>query len=253
MKNHDSKKGRLVTIVLAARDHLAQLDEALAREIVSLVDAWASGAVVDVAGAERDMWRYASDALARRSFLTDDLLLRPEWTTESLADARIAVSAHALLCNAAAALCAAARLADEGARANHADDDAPHARLVARAAMDAVKCAALAASEESRRTPAKPANALSEAVVFTDYHAGPYRPYRGMFRTVDSDQPVRAADLIGALAVQVGACDGDEIVVTVHLSGRRPFGDRKVRCVVSGAYEREPESGKSKRTDADRR
>ncbi len=79
--------------------------------------------------------------------------------------------------------------------------------------------------------------------VVTDYHAGTRdRPYRNILRRTIDDESVRAVDAVECAIEAAGAVDGDEITIIVVKTGRRPFGDRKVRWVRPHAYEREPET-----------
>jgi len=82
-------------------------------------------------------------------------------------------------------------------------------------------------------------------VVLVSYHADGSTPYTGMLHDEADNslgQAARGSPLRRAIAAS-GAADGDEIEVRVVRTGRRPFGDRKVRLVAPHKYERE-ESGR---------
>jgi hypothetical protein len=55
----------------------------------------------------------------------------------------------------------------------------------------------------------------------------------------DDDGP--QASFLEKLFREAGVKDGDEFELLVRKTGRRPFGDRKVRLVKPHSYEREPE------------
>jgi hypothetical protein len=56
-----------------------------------------------------------------------------------------------------------------------------------------------------------------------------------------TDSPIDLAAAVIKAAQTLGATDGDELEVIVRRTGRRPFGDRRVRFVGPSAYRREPE------------
>jgi hypothetical protein len=83
--------------------------------------------------------------------------------------------------------------------------------------------------------------------VLTDYfdEVFGHRPYMGMLHGED-DQPTRADVVLERAVHLAGARDGDEIMVVVLKTGRRPFGRRRVRYVEPHKYEREPSVVKSR-------
>lgn len=74
-------------------------------------------------------------------------------------------------------------------------------------------------------------------LVKTCYWCGDHASYR-VFRD-EEDRRVDLGKLINNMASESGAVDGDEIILSVRKSGRRPFGDRRVRLVRPHTYERE--------------
>jgi hypothetical protein len=80
--------------------------------------------------------------------------------------------------------------------------------------------------------------------VVTDFYAGDdgHRPYQGVLREPRTDREVSSRDAIAALCRRAGAEDGDEVEIIVRKTGRRPFGDRRVRLVAPHSYERERRS-----------
>lgn len=79
-------------------------------------------------------------------------------------------------------------------------------------------------------------------VVLTDYHSGARVPYENIPRDPVTDDVLDWNRQDGALTKAIresGAVDGDEVEIIVRRTGRRPFGDRKVRLVESHMYERE--------------
>lgn len=89
---------------------------------------------------------------------------------------------------------------------------------------------------------------MSRTYVVTDYYASPaidprgqHRNYRGVLRDPETDERATALNLsaLRDAIAESGAVDGDEIEIIVRKTGRRPFGDRKVRLVKPHTYERE--------------
>lgn len=60
-----------------------------------------------------------------------------------------------------------------------------------------------------------------------------------MLHARDTDWRVIPADAVDLMIRQSGAQDGDEIEITVRVTGQRPFGDRKMMWVSSGTFARE--------------
>lgn len=93
-------------------------------------------------------------------------------------------------------------------------------------------------------------------VVVTDYYGktpeeegircqccpdGWHRCYRAMLHDATTDKPLDDRKLLDEALRAAGVVDGDEITITVTKTGRRPFGDRRVRYARPHSYEREPE------------
>lgn len=75
----------------------------------------------------------------------------------------------------------------------------------------------------------------------TDFHCPPTAPYYRLTpRASDTDASLTYLDLARAALEAAGAVDGDEVELVAVKTGRRPFGDRKMRLVASGTYRREP-------------
>jgi hypothetical protein len=85
--------------------------------------------------------------------------------------------------------------------------------------------------------------------VLTDYfdEVFGHRPYMGLLHGED-DQRVHADAVLEQAARLAGARDGDEIMVVVLKTGRRPFGRRRVRLVEPHTYERESAASKPGRS-----
>lgn len=75
--------------------------------------------------------------------------------------------------------------------------------------------------------------------VVTDYWSGDHRPYRSILHTVRGDIALDAHETLAKVIEAAGAVDGDEIEITIKPTGRRPFGDRRVRLVKPHIYDRE--------------
>ena len=82
---------------------------------------------------------------------------------------------------------------------------------------------------------------MKRSLVLTDYWHGKDRPYRSMLRDgeTDADLGYVGPEVLWELVAESGAVDGDEIEIVVRRTGRRPFGDRRVRLVAAHTYERE--------------
>lgn len=86
------------------------------------------------------------------------------------------------------------------------------------------------------------AGAATSVAVLTDYHCDDgHRPYQGLLHTEAQDVCMDVNDLLRVMAESV-ASDGDEVRIAVRRTGRRPFGDRKVRFVGDHTYAREPKT-----------
>ena len=81
-----------------------------------------------------------------------------------------------------------------------------------------------------------------QVYVVTDYWDEVYRhrPYEGMLHD-ERDEDVHATDVLERAMRLAGVRDGDEVVVIVLKTGRRPFGERRMRWVGPHRYEREGE------------
>ena len=84
-------------------------------------------------------------------------------------------------------------------------------------------------------------SARSKVLVYTDYwdpeHKARLLPgpaTHGSQRDLD----LSAEEAVRELCIRVGTKDGDGVRITVERVGRRPFGNRKVRLVGAGRYER---------------
>ncbi len=77
--------------------------------------------------------------------------------------------------------------------------------------------------------------------VITDYWdlERNHRTYRNMLRTSPKDSRVREVDALRKAIAEAGVVDGDEVEIIVRKTGRRPFGNRKVRYVGPHTYRRE--------------
>lgn len=79
----------------------------------------------------------------------------------------------------------------------------------------------------------------SRCVVISDYWSDSHRPYRGQLRDPDTDECLNLRRVVDELLVNADIRDGDEVEIVLYSTGRRPFGDRKVRFVRAHTYERE--------------
>jgi hypothetical protein len=82
---------------------------------------------------------------------------------------------------------------------------------------------------------------MKRSLVLTEYWSGTHRPYTNMLHDGDTDEDLGQLqpDVLRELVEESGAVDGDEIEITIRRTGRRPFGDRKIRLVKPHTYERE--------------
>jgi hypothetical protein len=82
-------------------------------------------------------------------------------------------------------------------------------------------------------------------VVVVDYwnKAGDHRPYQSQLHD-RADEPIDVLRVIEALVAEAGIVDGDEVVITMKATGKRPFGNRKMRWDRPHRYEREAKKGK---------
>lgn len=84
----------------------------------------------------------------------------------------------------------------------------------------------------------------TKTLVLTDYwnEQRDHRPYRNCLHDPKTDSCVSGNDALEAAINEAGAVDGDEIEIVVRKTGRRPFGNRKVRLVEPHTYKRERKS-----------
>jgi hypothetical protein len=89
---------------------------------------------------------------------------------------------------------------------------------------------------------------LNQTFIVTDYwdEIHSHRPYMGMLHG-DDDKPVRASEVLEQAMKVADAKDGDEVIVLVLKTGRRPFGARRTRFVRPNQYERETEEDVKRR------
>lgn len=82
---------------------------------------------------------------------------------------------------------------------------------------------------------------MHERYILTDYwdEERKHRPYRNVLRDPRTDKPVTDGDAIEAAIKEAEVKCGDEFEVIIRKTGRRPFGDRKVRLVKPHIYRRE--------------
>lgn len=109
---------------------------------------------------------------------------------------------------------------------------------------------------------------MKRSLVLTEYWSGDHRPYVSMLRDgeTDADLGYIGPEVLRELVTESGAVDGDEVdrhgnpgrvpkpsralapagearlrqrEIVVRRTGRRPFGDRRVRLVAPHTYERE--------------
>jgi hypothetical protein len=83
---------------------------------------------------------------------------------------------------------------------------------------------------------------MGAPLVLTDYwdERFGHRPYTGMLHEVKGDRCLDYSEVIQRAIEEAGAVDGDEVVITVVKTGRRPFGGRRMRWTAAHTYEREP-------------
>lgn len=89
-------------------------------------------------------------------------------------------------------------------------------------------------------------DAATVRVVVTDYHSpryggDDYCPYETLLHNLISDERVDRQDMLTRLVKLADAHDGDEVEVVIRKTGRRPFGNRRVRLVAPNTYKRETE------------
>ena len=82
---------------------------------------------------------------------------------------------------------------------------------------------------------------MPKTFILTDYwnEDRSHRPYRNHLHDPKTDEVVGDGDALEAAINEAGAVDGDEIEIIVRKTGRRPFGDWKVRLVEPHVYKRE--------------
>ena len=79
--------------------------------------------------------------------------------------------------------------------------------------------------------------------VVTDYWDEEFghRPYTGLLHGAD-DRCVHYSEVIERALEEAGAVDGDEVTIIVVKTGRRPFGNRRMRLAEPHTYERETQA-----------
>lgn len=82
---------------------------------------------------------------------------------------------------------------------------------------------------------------MNNYVVLTDYWNGSHTPYTNILRDsiTDEDLGQIQPEFLQKIINKSGAVDGDEIEIIIRRTGRRPFGDRKVRLIKPHTYARE--------------
>lgn len=82
---------------------------------------------------------------------------------------------------------------------------------------------------------------MKRSIVLTEYQSGDHCSYRNVLRDGDTDEDLGQIQpaVLQVIVAESGAVDGDEIEITVRRTGRRPFGDRKIRLVEPHTYKRE--------------
>ena len=79
----------------------------------------------------------------------------------------------------------------------------------------------------------------SRRYVFTQYRADDHVTYNHVLHDAQ-DTSVAQVSFLADLFEEAGVLDGDEVELVVRRTGRRPFGDRKIRLVAPHGYKREP-------------
>jgi hypothetical protein len=88
---------------------------------------------------------------------------------------------------------------------------------------------------------------MKRSIVLTEYWIGASQPYHCTYSSMlrdgetDVDLGQLGPEVLRELVAESGAVDGDEVEIVVRRTGRRPFGDRRVRLVRAHTYEREEE------------
>ncbi len=73
-----------------------------------------------------------------------------------------------------------------------------------------------------------------------DATSKPHAYYRNMLHDAKTDKTVGLEKALDEAVRASGAEDGDEIMLVVVKTGRRPFGNRRVRYTEPHTYKREP-------------
>ena len=100
-------------IILAARNHLATLDDVASRSVVDAVDAWAAGecSASQMADIEADWRNEAARQVVMHAGVGDHLIGVADWTAERVAESHKVTARLVAICKACEALAYAARLA----------------------------------------------------------------------------------------------------------------------------------------------
>lgn len=82
----------------------------------------------------------------------------------------------------------------------------------------------------------------SPAYVATHYHIDgrDHCPYQYVLHHPDTDESVDKGGVLRQAMIAAGVEDGDEVVIRVERTGRRPFGKRRFVYVEPHTYQREP-------------
>lgn len=88
--------------------------------------------------------------------------------------------------------------------------------------------------------------------VVTDYwdDKHTHRPYTNLLRRSDNDTNIGFSEALEAAIDEAEAVDGDEIEIHIVKTGRRPFGDHRVRLVAPHEYARETAEAREQRRRA---
>ncbi len=73
-----------------------------------------------------------------------------------------------------------------------------------------------------------------------DYWWDNNRPYQNVPHDSDTAEKIDVFKLLDTLFEGAGVKDGDEVTITVTKTGRRPFGNRRMRLVAPHTYELDP-------------
>lgn len=90
-----------------------------------------------------------------------------------------------------------------------------------------------------RRTKAWPLYVVTNYYGPADGPTAKHAYYTNHLHTSKSDGAVALDNVLDDALASADAKDGDEVQIIVVKTGRRPFGDRKMRCVAPFTYKRE--------------